>query len=93
MDLVFSLGGRVTPGARAKLTGAEQNAGTEQELRGFVFMRLDILIIRRRIIATPFRAVRATVRFAPFQRTGAGRKQLALQLREEILKLKTECVH
>lgn len=38
------------------------------------------------------RAVRATVRFAPIQRTGADRKQLALQLREEILKLKTECV-
>ena len=37
------------------------------------------------------RAVRATVRFAPFQRTGADRKQLALQLRGEILKLKTEC--
>ena len=35
-------------------------------------------------------AVRATVRFAPFQRTGADRKQLAVQLREEILKLKTE---
>jgi len=34
------------------------------------------------------RAVRATVHFAPFQRTGADRKQLALQLREEILKLK-----
>ena len=34
------------------------------------------------------RAVRATVRFAPFQRTGADRKQLAVQLREEILKLK-----
>jgi 1-acyl-sn-glycerol-3-phosphate acyltransferase len=38
------------------------------------------------------RAVRATVRFAPVQRTGADRKQLALQLREEILKLKTECI-
>lgn len=38
------------------------------------------------------RVVRATVRFAPVQRTGADRKQLALQLREEILKLKTECV-
>jgi len=37
------------------------------------------------------RAVRATVRFAPFQRTGVDRKQLALQLREEILKLKN-CV-
>jgi 1-acyl-sn-glycerol-3-phosphate acyltransferase len=34
------------------------------------------------------RAVRATVRFAPVQRTGADRKQLAVQLREEILKLK-----
>jgi 1-acyl-sn-glycerol-3-phosphate acyltransferase len=34
------------------------------------------------------RAVRATVRFAPVQRTGADRKQLALQLRDEILKLK-----
>ena len=34
------------------------------------------------------RAVRATVRFAPFQRTGADRKQLARQLRGEILKLK-----
>ena len=33
------------------------------------------------------RAVRATVHFAPFQRTGADRKQLAVQLREEILKL------
>jgi 1-acyl-sn-glycerol-3-phosphate acyltransferase len=33
-------------------------------------------------------AVRATVRFAPVQRTGADRKQLAVQLREEILKLK-----
>jgi 1-acyl-sn-glycerol-3-phosphate acyltransferase len=38
------------------------------------------------------RAVRANVRFAPFQRTGADRKQLAVQLREEILKLKTERV-
>jgi 1-acyl-sn-glycerol-3-phosphate acyltransferase len=38
------------------------------------------------------RAVRATVRFAPVQRTGADRKQLALQLREEILKLKGERV-
>jgi 1-acyl-sn-glycerol-3-phosphate acyltransferase len=38
------------------------------------------------------RAVRATVRFAPVQRTGADRKQLAVQLREEILKLKTERV-
>jgi len=34
------------------------------------------------------RAVRATVRFAPVQRTGADRKQLAVQLRGEILKLK-----
>jgi hypothetical protein len=34
------------------------------------------------------RAVRATVCFAPFQRTGCNRKQLALQLRGEILKLK-----
>jgi 1-acyl-sn-glycerol-3-phosphate acyltransferase len=34
------------------------------------------------------RAVRATVRFAPFQRTGADRKQLALELRGEILRLK-----
>ena len=33
-------------------------------------------------------AVLATVRFAPVQRTGADRKQLAVQLREEILKLK-----
>jgi 1-acyl-sn-glycerol-3-phosphate acyltransferase len=38
------------------------------------------------------RALHATVRFAPVQRTGADRKQLALQLREEILKLKTESV-
>jgi 1-acyl-sn-glycerol-3-phosphate acyltransferase len=38
------------------------------------------------------RAVRATVRFAPIQRTGSDRKQLALQLRGEILKLKTERV-
>ena len=38
------------------------------------------------------RAIRATVRFAPVQRTGADRKQLALELREEILKLKAECV-
>jgi 1-acyl-sn-glycerol-3-phosphate acyltransferase len=37
------------------------------------------------------RAVRATVRFAPVQRNGADRKQLALQLREEILKLKNGC--
>jgi 1-acyl-sn-glycerol-3-phosphate acyltransferase len=34
------------------------------------------------------RAVRATVRFAPVQRTGADRKLLARQLRGEILKLK-----
>jgi len=34
------------------------------------------------------RAVRATIRFAPVQRTGTDRKQLALQLREEVLKLK-----
>jgi len=34
------------------------------------------------------RAIRATVRFAPVQRTGADRKQLAVQLRELILKLK-----
>ena len=34
------------------------------------------------------RAVRATVCFAPFQRTGCDRKQLALQLRREILRLK-----
>ena len=34
------------------------------------------------------RAIRATVRFAPVQRTGADRKELAVQLREEILKLK-----
>jgi 1-acyl-sn-glycerol-3-phosphate acyltransferase len=38
------------------------------------------------------RAVRATVRFAPVQRSGADRKQLAVQLRDEILKLKTEGV-
>jgi 1-acyl-sn-glycerol-3-phosphate acyltransferase len=38
------------------------------------------------------RAVRATVRFVPVQRTGADRKQLAVQLREEILKLKTGCI-
>jgi 1-acyl-sn-glycerol-3-phosphate acyltransferase len=38
------------------------------------------------------RTVRANVRFAPVQRTGVDRKQLAVQLREEILKLKTECV-
>ena len=38
------------------------------------------------------RAVRATVRMAPIQRTGADRKQLAVQLRGEILKLKGECV-
>ena len=36
------------------------------------------------------RAICVTVRFAPVQRTGADRKQLALQLREEILKLKTQ---
>jgi lyso-ornithine lipid O-acyltransferase len=36
------------------------------------------------------RAIRATVRFAPVQRTGADRKQLAVQLREEVMKLKTE---
>jgi lyso-ornithine lipid O-acyltransferase len=36
------------------------------------------------------RAVRASVRFAPVQRTGADRKQLALQLRNKILKLKTD---
>ena len=35
------------------------------------------------------RAVHVTVRFAPVQRTGADRKQLAVQLRGEILKLKT----
>lgn len=35
------------------------------------------------------RAVQATVRFAPFPRTGQDRKQLALQLREEILMLKS----
>ena len=34
------------------------------------------------------RTVRATVRFAPVQQTGMDRKQLALQLREEVLKLK-----
>ena len=34
------------------------------------------------------RAVRATVRFAPVQRTATDRKQLALQLREEVVKLK-----
>ena len=34
------------------------------------------------------RAIRATVSFAPVQRTGADRKQLAVQLRGEILKLK-----
>jgi 1-acyl-sn-glycerol-3-phosphate acyltransferase len=38
------------------------------------------------------RAVRATVRFAPLHRSGVDRKQLAVQLREEILKLKTERV-
>ena len=38
------------------------------------------------------RAVRATVRFAPVQRTGADRKQLALQLRGEILRLKNSCL-
>ena len=38
------------------------------------------------------RAIRATVRFAPVQRAGADRKQLAVQLRDEILKLKTEGV-
>ena len=38
------------------------------------------------------RTVRATVRFAPVQRTCADRKELAVQLREEILKLKTERV-
>jgi 1-acyl-sn-glycerol-3-phosphate acyltransferase len=38
------------------------------------------------------RAVRATVRFAPVQRTGADRKQLARQLREEILRLKNSCI-
>ena len=34
------------------------------------------------------RAIRAIVRVAPFQRTGENRKQLAMQLREEILRLK-----
>ena len=38
------------------------------------------------------RAVRATVRFAPVQRTGADRKQLARQLRGEILRLKNSCI-
>lgn len=38
------------------------------------------------------RAVRCAVRFGAFERTGVDRKQLALQLREEILKLKAECV-
>jgi lyso-ornithine lipid O-acyltransferase len=38
------------------------------------------------------RSVRAAVRFAPVQRTGADRKQLALQLRGEILKLKDGCI-
>jgi len=37
------------------------------------------------------RAVRATVRFAPIPRTGANRKQLAVQLRENILELKADC--
>ena len=37
------------------------------------------------------RAVRATVRFASVQRTGADRKQLARQLRGEILRLKNSC--
>ena len=37
------------------------------------------------------RAVRATVRFATVQRTGADRKQLARQLRGEILRLKNSC--
>jgi 1-acyl-sn-glycerol-3-phosphate acyltransferase len=36
------------------------------------------------------RAIRATVRFAPVQRTCVDRKQLALQLREEILQLKAD---
>ncbi|HEX5400619.1 MAG TPA: lysophospholipid acyltransferase family protein [Verrucomicrobiae bacterium] len=35
------------------------------------------------------RAVQATVRFAPVRRAGEDRKQLALRLREEILKLKS----
>ncbi len=38
------------------------------------------------------RAVRATIRFAPVQRTGADRKQLARQLRGEILRLKNSCI-
>ncbi len=38
------------------------------------------------------RAVRATVRFATVPRTGGDRKQLAGQLRAEVLKLKTERV-
>ena len=38
------------------------------------------------------RAVRAAVRFAEFPRTGADRKTLARELREEILRLKTDRV-
>jgi 1-acyl-sn-glycerol-3-phosphate acyltransferase len=38
------------------------------------------------------RGVRATVQFAPFDRSGQDRKQLARQLRDEILKLKSKCV-
>ena len=37
------------------------------------------------------RAIRATIRFAPVERTGADRKQLAQQLRGEILRLKNGC--
>ncbi len=39
------------------------------------------------------RAVQATVRFASVPRTGADRKQLAVQLREEILKLKSDSLN
>ncbi len=38
------------------------------------------------------RTARCTVRFGAFQRSGADRKQLAVELREEILKLKAECM-
>lgn len=39
------------------------------------------------------RGVRASVRFAPAARTGADRKQLAIQLREAILKLKSDSLN
>jgi len=37
------------------------------------------------------RAIRANVRFAPFQHSGTGRKQLAVELHEAVLTLKQDC--